>query len=125
MGQSLSEKRWVENEVVFRQANERVSKDVASTKTIAKEEGQREFVKGIDDTALLFYCECADEKCRQRISLTFKEYTEQHHNSSQFILIPGHHIPEVERVVLDGDKFIVVEKYVTPPKEAEKLNPTS
>lgn len=124
MSQSLSEIRWAENEVIFRKANEGVTKNVASTKTIAKEESQKEFVKGIDNLALLFYCECADEKCRERISLTPKEYTEQHRNSSQFILIPGHHIPEIERIIFEGDKYIVVEKYMTPPKNAEKLNQT-
>jgi hypothetical protein len=125
MSQSLSEIRWAENEVVFRKANENVAKNVVSTKTIAEEENQQEFIKGMDDLALLFYCECADEKCRERISLTPKEYAEQHRNSSQFILMPGHHIPTVERIVFEGDKYIIVEKYMTPPKNAEKLNPTS
>ena len=124
MGQSLSEIRWAENEVVFRKANEAVTKDVASTKTVAAEENQKEFVKDIDDLKLLFYCECADEKCRERINLTPKEYAEQHRNSSQFILRPGHHIPAIERTVFAGDEYIIVEKYKTPPKDAEKLNPT-
>lgn len=120
----MSEIRWAENEVVFRKANEGVTKNVASTKTIAKEEDQKEFIKDIDNLALLFYCECADEKCRERISLTPKEYMEQHRNSSQFILMPGHHIPTIERIVFEGDKYIIVEKYMTPPQNATKLNPT-
>ncbi|HYH36145.1 MAG TPA: hypothetical protein VD706_01455 [Candidatus Saccharimonadales bacterium] len=124
MDQSLSEVRWAENEVIFRKANESTAKRVASTKTIAQEDGQEEFVKGMDDLPLLFYCECADEKCRERISLTSNEYTEQHRNSSQFIVIPGHHIPKVERVTFDADKYLVIEKYVTPPQDAETLNPT-
>jgi hypothetical protein len=122
MGQSLSEIRWAENEVVFRKANERVAKNVASTKAVAKEEGQEEFIRDIDGLPLLFYCECSSEKCRERISLTPKEYGEQHRNSSQFLLIPGHHIPKIERIVFENDKYIIVEKYVTPPKNAEKMN---
>jgi len=126
MGQSLSEIRWAENEVIFRKANEAVVRNVASTKTIAEEEEQKEFVKGLDDTPLLFCCECADEKCRERIPLTPKTYEEQHRNSSQFILIRGHHIPQIERVVFESGDYIVVQKYMTPPDPdtVEKLNPT-
>jgi hypothetical protein len=124
MGQSLSEIRWAENEVIFRKANEGVVKNVASTKALAAEEDQAEFVQGIDDMELLFYCECADEKCRERIKLTSKEYTERHGNSSQFILLPGHHISSIERIVYEGAHYITVEKYVTPPENVDKLNPT-
>jgi hypothetical protein len=124
MNQSLSEKRWAENEVIFRQANERVTKELAAVKTLAEEDGQQDLVKGIDDITLHFYCECADDKCHERVPLTPKEYTQQHHNKSRFILIPGHQIPSIERVVFEDDNYIVVEKYMTPPDKVEKLNHT-
>lgn len=124
MGQSLSEIRWAENEVIFRQANKGVLEQLADTQGIAAEEDQTASIKSMDDLPLLFYCECADETCRQRIELTPKEYLEQHRNTSQFILIPGHHIPSVERIMFETDKYIVVEKYLAPPAAAEKLNPT-
>lgn len=122
MGDSIQEQRWAENEVIFRQANERVTKNVARTKAIAEEEGQQHVVSNIDDMALLFYCECSDEKCHERISLTPREYSERHQNSSQFILLPGHNKPQVERTVYDGGHYLVVEKFITPPKKVGKLN---
>lgn len=124
MGQSLSEKRWAENEVIFRQANKGVLEQLADAKVVAGEEDQYAFINGIDDTTLRFYCECADETCHERIELTPREYLEQHRNTSQFILLPGHHKASIERIVFATDRYIVVEKYLTPPSEADKLNPT-
>lgn len=124
MSQSLQEKRWVENELVFRQHNERVVKDLASTQALAEETNQRDFVKGFDNLSLLFYCECAHEDCHERIPLTPKEYADKHQNKSQFMLKPGHNIPQVERIVYDGGHYLIVEKFISPPAKAEKLHPT-
>jgi hypothetical protein len=115
MGQSLQEKRWAENEVLFKKANKNVTDSIASAKALAEEEGQLDLVGDIDDTVLQFVCECSNAKCRERISITPKEYINRHKNKSQFILVPGHHNPEIERIVNDCGKFIVVEKYKTPP----------
>jgi redox-regulated HSP33 family molecular chaperone len=125
MEQTLSEKRWAENEVVFRQANERVIKNISSVKDIAEEDGQQEFVEGMDEIPLLFYCECSNENCRERISITPKEYVKQHRSRSQFILISGHHIAQIERILKDYGKYIIVEKFMTPPEDVTQLHKTS
>jgi hypothetical protein len=125
MKQSISEKRWAENEVVFRQANERVIKNISSVKVIAEEDGQQEFTDGMDDIPLLFYCECSNENCHQRISLTTKDYIKHHRSRSQFILIPGHHIPKIERIIKDCGTYIIVEKFMTPPENVTELNITT
>jgi UDP-2,3-diacylglucosamine pyrophosphatase LpxH len=124
MDQSLSEKRWAENEVVFRQANERVIKNITTVKDIAKEDGQQEFADGMEDIPLLFYCECSNENCRERISFTPKEYVKQHRSRSQFILISGHHIAKIERIIKDCGTYIVVEKFMTPPENVKQLHTT-
>lgn len=124
MSQSLQEKRWVENELVFRQYNERVVKDLDTTRALAEETNQRDFVKGFDNLSLLFYCECSHEDCHERIPLSPKEYTDRHQNKSQFLLKPGHNIPKVERIVYDGGYYIIAEKFISPPAKADKLNPT-
>ena len=124
MIETTQEKRWAENEAIFRQANEKVTAGLARTKAIAEEEGQQHAVKDIDDVTLLFYCECSDEKCTERIALTPKEYSERHQNKTQFVLLPGHNKPEVERVVYEGGKYVVVEKFVTPPDTPGQLNQT-
>lgn len=123
MDQSLSEIRKAENEVVFRSRNKQAIRRVAETKRVAAEENQEEQIGGIEDTRLFFYCECVNDKCRERIELSIKEYEEARKNSSQFVLVPGHHSADIERIVFDHGKYIVVQKYMTPPSKVKKLNP--
>jgi hypothetical protein len=117
-----SERRLVENEVIFRQHNEKVQQDLEALRDEAKTEGHDILPR--EDMSVHFYCECAKETCHERIVLTPDEYKEFHQNSSQFIVLPGHNFPEVERIVLTNDKLMVVEKYITPPPTASQLNPT-
>jgi hypothetical protein len=124
MGQSLSEKRLAENEVVFKQANMRAVDGIKSVKTIAEEDNQEYLVSGIDDMILQFYCECSNEKCKKRILLSTKEYVKHHQNKAQFITAVDHDNPKIERVVIENDKYIVVEKFITPPENVQKLKPT-
>lgn len=123
MDKKLSERRLAENQVIFRQTNEQVPKELQAVKSAAESEGRGALVGDID-TPLHFYCECSDENCRQRIVMKPSKYDELHQNSAQFILVPGHHIPQIERIMFEGDSYIVVQKYNTPPK-AEKLNSTN
>lgn len=125
MGQSLSDIRMAENEVVFRQANERLMSSIAETKAVAAEEGQQAMVEGaaIEKVPLQFICECIKDACRKRISLTLQEYETCHQNKSQFVVFPGHNNPKIERVVKQTDTYMVVEKYVTPPEKADTLHP--
>ena len=124
MGQSLSDIRLAENEVIFRQANERVTKSIEETKTLATEEGQQVDVLDLDNIPLLFVCECAKHTCRKRINLTPKEYEACHQNKSQFLVAPGHNNPKIERVMRETKEYMIVQKYITPPDEAETLHPT-
>lgn len=124
MNKKFSERRLVENQLVFRQANEQVPKDLDSIKAAAESEGRNSLVHKID-VPLHFYCECSDENCRKRIVMKSSQYKDLHQNNSQFVLVPGHDIPEIERIVQKSDDYIVVEKYRNPPETAEKLKPTA
>ena len=124
MAETPSQRRLAENEVVFRQTNQQIPKNLAAVKELAEEDNQQSIVKNIDDIPVSFYCECSDEKCRERIVLKPAEYTALHQNSSQFIVIPGHEVPTIERVVNKSNDYLVVEKYETPPETATELNPT-
>lgn len=115
MPESLSDRRRAENEVFFRQENERVRKFVE----------ERSAERGRRAPKLHFYCECHDEDCRERIVMTPTKYQRLHQNSSQFIIIPGHRNPNIERLVRAEPEYVVVEKYMTPPARATKLNNTN
>jgi hypothetical protein len=111
---SFSDRRLVENEVIFRRLNS----------------GVKDFVLN-DDTdhhythkLLGFYCECSNIDCRERIRITAEEYDSQHKNSNQFIVKISHSMPEIEDVVEQNSKYEVVEKKFVPvvPKGVDPKN---
>lgn len=103
----LSERRLVENEVIFREVNKTV----------------KEFIGEIDgnssERAVPFYCECANPDCVEHIKLTAAQYEELHRDKKHFVTLLGHEFPEVENVIRREDGFQVVEKHMDPPRTSE------
>ena len=96
-------KRIGYNEALFRNVNERV----------------RELEHGLNPgrKTLEFVCECGDETCTEKISLTSEDYEELRSRPVHFAIVPGHEAPEVERVVSRHERFAVVEKLPGGPAE--------
>jgi hypothetical protein len=63
---------------------------------------------------LSFICECGRLGCNQLLGLTRAEYEDVRANPRRFALVDGHELPEVERVVEDHGRYIVVEKVGDP-----------
>lgn len=103
----FSERRLVENELMFRSANRKVQKQV-------KQDHPRKYRE--DPTKLRFYCECSNLNCRDRIKLTVAEYESAAKGHKEFIVAPGHETVAVEKVVREFATFTVVEKYMDPAK---------
>jgi hypothetical protein len=55
-------------------------------------------------------CECADETCTSPLELTLAEYEAVRSHPNQFAVLPGHVFPDVERVVEENDRYVVVSK---------------
>jgi hypothetical protein len=68
-------------------------------------------------------CECASGGCSEQIGLTQAEYEELRRIPTHFAVLPGHDIPEVERVVEKNDRYVVVEKFGGSAIAAIKLDP--
>ena len=99
-----SERRLVENELVFRQANtdiEQFMEDMGAKHA----------------TTLPFFCECSYINCRGRIEMSADEYQKIHANRRYFMLLDGHDIPKVERIVERHENYNVVEKLGELPGE--------
>lgn len=126
MSETPSERRLAENEIVFRQLNEQIHTGYAETNRLAREDSQPQFtvIHKSDDKPLYFYCECSDEKCSMRIKINVHDYHAVHQRRDQFIVVPGHEVPEIEKVVSTKPGYNVVKKLVTPPEIADTLNPT-
>jgi len=89
--------RIAENQSMFRMVNERVT---SWPERRAAPPAER----------LMFYCECADPKCFDRVFLTADEYEAIRADSTRFVVVAGHVFPEAERVVAEGNGHQVVQK---------------
>ena len=91
----------------------------------------REVNERIDELAQAFdlrdevpiLCDCASPDCNERIVLTQTEYENLRRIPTHFAVLPGHDIPEVERVVEQNERFVTVEKFGASAIAAIKLDP--
>jgi hypothetical protein len=90
----LTKRRLAHNEKVFRQVNEAREQASASS----------------GETKLEFVCECWDPDCTSRIAMTAQEFERVRQSPDRYIVLPGHELPTIERVVEDRGAFEVVEK---------------
>jgi hypothetical protein len=88
------------NEALFREVNERIEDVQAGFSAHER----------ID-----FLCECGSDDCTQPLSLTLAEYEQVRQNPKHFVVVPGHDVVDVERVVEQKDHYAVVEKLPGAP----------
>lgn len=92
--------RLLRNEVVFRRVNERL-KELGEAFSVVSESAQ-------------FICECSDPACTEHVEMTLDEYERVRTHSARFFMMPTHEKGEIETVVLETDRYVVVQK---PPGE--------
>lgn len=119
---SASERRLAENEVLFREFNEGVQRQLEDLRAMAKAHGE-ESLLGEEDIPLYFYCECSKKDCEKRIKIKPSRYDEIHKNRKHFTILCGHEAEEIERVIAKETNFCVIEKYRQPPRVASKHHP--
>ena len=100
--------RLGQNEALFRSINERIE---AGTWPSAPSD------------VVAFRCECAALGCNVLVELTLGEYESVRSFARQFILAPGHELPEVERVIRRTDEYVVVEKVGVAGEVADTTDP--
>ena len=102
------EDRIAHNEIVFREVNERI------------EAGQWPTGRG---DLVAFRCECGSLRCGMMVELTLDEYERVRAHGTSFVLVRGHEIPEIEKVVERAATFVVVEKVGEAGVVAEETDP--
>ena len=103
-------RRIGQNEALFREVNERV-KDLNET-----------FELVLDERSIV--CECGNETCIDQIAISPKDYEAVRADPAQFVVVPGHEIPDVEDVVAEGNRYAIIRKLAVPPEEiAEQFDP--
>ena len=107
------EDRIARNEALFRSVNERV-RDLASSGAAAAA-----------PETVPFVCECGSADCATTVQLTIAEYEHVRADPAQFVVTPGHEIPEVEDVVEQHERYDVVRKHAHEAQIAIDTDPRS
>jgi len=85
MNMPLSERRQIENEMIFRRANEKVGLDLDEIDALHVADGNPHLVRS-DDLELDFKCECSDENCDARIMMKLSVYRKIHEDEIRLLL---------------------------------------
>lgn len=120
----LSERRQIENEMIFRRVNEKVGDDLDSLDAMHIEDNDIHLIRN-DDLLLHFKCECSDEDCDARIPIKLSDYRKIHENRDAFIIKLKHQVNAIEKVILTADNYSVVEKNNSTAEPGNTLNTTS
>ena len=92
----VSEERLGANEALFREVNERVA------------EVAEQFLEA--ESPVEFCCECSNGECSEQIAISLVEYRGVRAIATHFAVVPGHELPEIERVVRRFPTYFVIEK---------------
>jgi hypothetical protein len=92
----LSAQRSRENEERFARANAQIETTAGSMEL---------------EGPVPFLCECSDARCTKIIHLSLDSYRTAKADGAAFMLLPGHIDANVERIVSEGDGFVLVKKY--------------
>lgn len=120
---SPGERRQIENEMIFRRANEKVSTSIEKTNEHNIAEGNEDLVLDSDVT-LHFVCECSDENCKQRVPIKLSKYRKLHLDRSIFVILPEHHVSAIEEIVATTDAYVVVRKKKSVSEPGKNLRST-
>ena len=99
-----------QNEALFRDVNERVHEKAGG------------FGSG---TTFEYFCECANADCTFQVTLTLPQYEAVRADPTQFVVLPLHFTPEIERLVSKNEDHWVVQKIGEAADYVEAVDPRS
>jgi hypothetical protein len=94
---SSREERVAKNEATSREINEKI------------EDAHEEASQGRDDH-IRMVCECGQEECDRLVAITLAEYEQVRSDPRQFVVVRDHVTEDVERMVQETDRFVLVAK---------------
>jgi hypothetical protein len=102
--------RLAQNEISFREANERTAHAAGNA---------------APPDLIELVCECSDRACTRVLTMPFAEYEWLRQNPWRFVVLPGHEAPAVERVAELHDGYAIVEKHPVTHLQVESADPRS
>lgn len=94
-------RRLRQNEELMEQLNRRMERALGEIREADDEDR---------NAPIAFLCECSHLDCRERIHLAPSRFDRIHRDSEVFVLVPGHEIPDIEKVVDQEGDFLIVRK---------------
>ena len=98
------------NEAIWRAANERA------------EDWQE---RHSETESELYYCECDDLKCHEKLNLRHADYEKVRADPCYFVIAPGHEDPDIETVIEKHEGWAIIEKEPELEEEERRLDPRS
>ena len=123
MDMPLSERRQIENEMIFRRANEQIGIHLDEIDALHVEDGNPHLVRS-DDLLLEFRCECSDENCNERVPIKLSIYKKIHLNRDSFVIKEGHEVKAIEEVTVVKVNYSIVKKNKSTTEPGPELNRT-
>jgi hypothetical protein len=112
-----SEERRARNEALFRSVNERV-KEIDDRLDMA--------ARGVPAVDMEeFVCECGQVDCMAPLRLSRNEYEQARSNPTHFLVVPGHVDPQIETMVRETERYVLVEKRSEEDEIARRTDPRS
>jgi|tagenome__1003787_1003787.scaffolds.fasta_scaffold17066201_1 hypothetical protein len=105
----LRRERAARNQSLFREVNERID----------------ELNDGGVGEVPRYVCECLDTECVEQLAIPHDEYERIRRHPTEFFVIPGHELLEVEEVVHREDRWLVVRKLGAGAKVAAEAAESS
>jgi hypothetical protein len=99
--------RIARNQSLFREVNEQIA----------------QLAERQDRSDLPILCECGRLDCADTVTISAAEYEKARADGRRFVLLPGHDLPEIERVVARTENYVVVEKLGDAEGVARDLDP--
>ena len=99
------------NQSLFREVNERLEQMATEFQEIAK--------------TAVFTCECADVTCVEQIEMSLDEYEALRSEPNQFAVLSGHVYSDVENVIDQKERFVVVAKVEPGASIVAEVDPRS
>jgi hypothetical protein len=100
--------------------HERIARNEAMYRAVNREleKASKEAAGGAPDDQLEILCECGEPSCNTKLTLTIGDYDEAHRQLDRFVVAIEHEDPNIERVVMRRDSYLVVDKI----GEAERIS---
>jgi hypothetical protein len=95
---------------------ERVAKNEAAAREI-NEQIEAAHEQGAPSRYVRMVCECGQAACERVVAITPAEYAQARSRPQQFVVLREHVIHDLERIVSQTDRFVVVAKREGTPAD--------